>query len=59
MMTKKKWTRHLYETDDKRLMVALTPQESMTLDIALKQGKISYEEATALQQAMKEEESDA
>ena len=47
MMTKK-FGRHLYQTDDKRLMVALSPQESRTLDIALKQGKISYEEVTAL-----------
>jgi hypothetical protein len=35
-------------------MVALTPQESMTLDIALKQGKISYEELQALKAAQKE-----
>jgi hypothetical protein len=47
-MTATKFVRHIYRTDDNRQMVALNPQESMTLDIALKQGKISYEEVTAL-----------
>ena len=55
--TTKKWTRYLYKADG-RPMVALSPQESMTLDIALKQGKISYEEVTAFK-AQKEKNDDA
>jgi hypothetical protein len=57
-MTTAKFVRHIYKADG-REMVALNPQESMSLNIALMQGKILYEEVAELKRAMKEEKSNA
>jgi hypothetical protein len=55
-MTTKKWTRHIYKADG-REMIELNPGEAMSLNIAMTQGRISYEEVTAIRQAQKEESS--
>ena len=53
-MTATKFVRHIYKADG-REMLALNPQESMSLNIALMQGKISYEEVAEIKRAMKDQ----
>jgi hypothetical protein len=52
-MTTKKWARHIYKADG-REMIELQPGESISLNIAMTQGRVSYEEVTAIRQAQKE-----
>jgi hypothetical protein len=48
-MTATKFVRHIYKADG-REMLALNPQESMSLNIAL-----TYEEISAIRQAQKDQ----
>jgi hypothetical protein len=53
-MTTKKWARHIYKSDGREL-IELNPGEAMSLNIAMVQGRINYEEVAAIRQAQKEQ----
>ena len=54
-MTKTKFSRHIYRTDDGREMIELhSSGGAINLNIALLRGLISYDEVQAIRQAMKE-----
>jgi fibronectin type 3 domain-containing protein len=49
-----KWTGRIYRTDDNRELIELQRGDAISLNIALMQGRVSYEEIAAIRQAQKE-----
>jgi hypothetical protein len=47
-MTATTWSHYIYKTADGREMLAMSPTEALTLNIALIQGRISYEEVAQI-----------